>query len=203
MADPIDFYFDFSSPYGYFASTQIESLAAEFGRTVRWRPILLGPMFKASGAAPLTEIPLKGDYARHDFERTAKLFNIPYRQPDPFPIGTVSAARSVLFLQQHDSDKATKLAQRLFSAYFSEQRNIGDVNVVLAIAGEMGIDTDSLAAGIAQEETKALLKTEVENAIARGVFGAPFIFIDNEPFWGFDRFEHIRKWLKIQPSLSG
>lgn len=203
MADPIDFYFDFSSPYGYFASTQIEALAAEFGRTVRWRPTLMGPMFAVSGATRLTDSPLKGDYALHDFERTAKLFDIPYRQPAPFPIGTVSAARSVLFLQKHDNAKTTKLAHRLFNAYFAQGQNISDVNIVLAIAGEIGIDTGILAAGIAQEEIKTLLKTEVENAIARGVFGSPFIFVDNEPFWGFDRFDYIRKWLNRQASLSG
>ncbi|SHI25759.1 2-hydroxychromene-2-carboxylate isomerase [Pollutimonas bauzanensis] len=197
MAEPIDFYFDFSSPYAYFASTGIEALAAESGRELRWRPILLGPMFKATGSAPLTEVPLKGSYARHDFERTARLFDIPYRQPDPFPIGTVSAARSVLFLQKQGSDKVAPWARRLFSAYFAEQRNISDTNVVLALAGEMGLDSAAMAAGIARDDIKALLKTEVEGALARGVFGTPFIFVDGEPFWGFDRFDHIRKWLAM------
>ncbi len=196
MAEPIDFYFDFSSPYAYFASTGIEALAAEFDRQVRWRPILLGPMFKAVGSAPLTDIPLKGDYARRDFERTAQLFDIPYQQPQAFPVGTISAARSVLFLQQQGSDKAVALAQRLFRAYFAEQQNISDVNVVLAVAGQIGIDTASLANGIAQDEIKTLLKTEIDNAMARGVFGAPFMFVDNEAFWGFDRFDHIRRWLR-------
>src|SRR5690606_38433404 len=119
MAEPIDFYFEFSSPYGYFASTQIEALAAEFNRQVRWRPILLGPMFQTTGSAPLTEVPVKGDYARHDFARTARLFNIPYQQPDPFPIGTVHAARAVLYLQQQGSSKATELIKQLYHAYFA------------------------------------------------------------------------------------
>ena len=71
MLQPIDFYFDFSSPYGYFASTQIDALAAKFKREVTWRPFLLGVVFKVSGAKPLIELPLKGDYFKHDFERTA------------------------------------------------------------------------------------------------------------------------------------
>lgn len=203
MAGPIDFYFDFSSPYAYFASTQIEALAAEFDRQVRWRPILLGPVFKAVGSAPLTDMPLKGNYSRHDFQRTARLFHIPYQQPLPFPIGTVSAARSVLFLQQQNSDKVTSWVHRLFQAYFAEQQNISDLNVVLALAGQLGIDTDGLAAGITQDDIKALLKEEIDSAMARGVFGTPFVVIDGEPFWGFDRFDHIRKWLALQPSLSG
>lgn len=200
MADPIDFYFEFSSPYGYFASTRIEALAAEFNRQVRWRPILLGPMFQATGSAPLTDIPVKGQYARHDFKRTAKLFDIPYRQPDPFPIGTVSAARAVLYVQQQDKDKAAELSKRLYRAYFAEGQNINQTEVVLANAEQLGIDAGELENGIAQESIKALLKKEVGDAMARGVFGSPFLFIDNEPFWGFDRFDHVRKWLHASDS---
>ena len=74
MADPIDFYFDFSSPYGYFASTQIDRIAAKHGREVAWRPILLGAVFKVTRQQPLPTIPLKGDYARHDHARSARLF---------------------------------------------------------------------------------------------------------------------------------
>ncbi|HUH61033.1 MAG TPA: 2-hydroxychromene-2-carboxylate isomerase [Candidimonas sp.] len=195
MADSIDFYFDFSSPYAYFASTQIDALAAEVGREVNWHPILLGPLFKAMGSAPLTEIPLKGEYALRDFARTAELFQIPYVQPQPFPIGTVSAARAVLFLLQQQHSQAIPFAKALFRAYFAEQKNISDATVVIALAADYGIDTDALTAGMALESTKQLLKTEVESAMARGVFGSPFMLIDGEPFWGFDRFDHIRKRL--------
>ncbi len=195
MADPIDFYFDFSSPYAYFASTCIEALAADVGRDVNWHPILLGPLFKAMGSAPLTDIPLKGDYARRDFARTAELFRIPYVQPQPFPIGTVSAARAVLFLLEQQHPQAIPFAKALFRAYFAEQQNISDAKVVIALAPAYGIDADALAAGMAMDSTKQLLKTEVETAMARGVFGSPFMLIDGEPFWGFDRFEHIRKRL--------
>ncbi|NYT62149.1 2-hydroxychromene-2-carboxylate isomerase [Alcaligenaceae bacterium] len=200
MASPIDFYFDFSSPYAYFASTQIEALATECNRTVHWRPILLGPIFKVSGSGPLTNLPMKGNYARRDFARTAQLFGIPYNQPQPFPIHTINAARATLFLQQQGDDKATPFIQRLFKAYFAEGKNISELDTVLELAGQMGIDPDKLAAGIAQENIKELLKTEVNNAIDRGVFGTPFMIIDDEPFWGFDRFDHIRKWLKRQAS---
>ncbi|NYT59672.1 2-hydroxychromene-2-carboxylate isomerase [Alcaligenaceae bacterium] len=198
MTDPIDFYFEFSSPYGYFASTQIESLAAEFNRQVCWRPILLGPMFQATGSAPLVDIPVKGQYAVHDIERTARLFNIPYRHPEPFPIGTVSAARAVLYVQQQDSALATRLAKRLYHAYFAEGQNIGKTEVVLAVAGQAGLPVAELEAGIAQDDIKALLKQQVNDAMARGVFGSPFMIVDGESFWGFDRFDHIRRWLQQQ-----
>lgn len=195
MTANFDFYFDFSSPYGYLASTQIEALAAEFDRRVDWHPILLGPLFKAMGSAPLTEIPLKGKYALHDFERSARLAGIPYSQPKEFPIGTVAAARAVLYLQRNAPEKAVEFAKRLYRAYFAEGRSISESDTVLALAAEEGIDAAELANGIAQEETKNLLKKAVTDAMERGVFGSPFVFVDGEPFWGFDRFDHIRKWL--------
>ncbi|MBF6615256.1 MAG: 2-hydroxychromene-2-carboxylate isomerase [Candidimonas sp.] len=195
MTAPIEFYFEFSSPYGYFASTQVEKLAAEFGRSVNWHPILLGPMFKAMGSQPLTDIPLKGDYARRDFARTAALFDIPYDHPDPFPIATVSAARAVLYVRQHDQQKSVELTKRLYAAYFSEQQNISGTDVVLAIADSIGLNVQDLAEGLGQDSTKAMLRDEVDTAMQRGVFGSPFLIVDGEPFWGFDRFDHIRRWL--------
>ena len=198
MKDPIDFYFEFSSPYGYFASTQIEALAEELKRQVRWHPILLGPMFQATGSAPLVEIPVKGQYFVHDFDRTAQLFNIPFQLPEPFPIGTVSAARAMLYVQQKDSALATRLAKRLYHAYFAEGQNISKTEVVLAVAGQVGLSATELEAGIAQDDIKALLKQNVSDAMARGVFGSPFMIVDGESFWGFDRFDHIRRWLQQQ-----
>ena len=198
MTQPVDFYFDFSSPYGYMASTQIEALAGELGREVHWRPILLGPMFKAMGSAPLTEIPLKGDYARHDFARSALLSGIAYTHPDKFPIGTVAAARAVLYMQQQDPIQAVDLIKALYAAYFVEGRDIGDAQVVLDVAQARGLDRAALAQGIAQESIKNQLKEQVQQAMARGVFGSPFVIIDGEPFWGFDRFGHIRAWAQRQ-----
>ncbi|NYT85598.1 2-hydroxychromene-2-carboxylate isomerase [Pollutimonas harenae] len=196
MADHIDFYFEFSSPYGYFASTQIEALAAEFQRQVKWHPILLGPMFQATGSAPLVDIPVKGQYSLHDMSRTAELFNIPFKQPDPFPIATVSAARAVLYLQKKNAGQASELAKRLYHAYFAEGRNIGKTEVTLAVAEEVGLSAAELQDGIAQDDIKAQLKQEVNDAMARGVFGSPFMIVDGESFWGFDRFDHIRRWLQ-------
>jgi len=87
MAAPIDFYFDFSSPYGYLASQKIEALAAKYGRTVEWHPVLLGVVFKETGASPLTMVPLKGEYSRRDFERSARFHGIAgFRMPPKFPI---------------------------------------------------------------------------------------------------------------------
>ena len=98
MTAPIDFYFDFSSPYGYFASTRIDEIAQKYGRGVMWHPILLGVVFKTTGSSPLPSIPLKGEYCWRDFERTAQFHNIEYKRPTHFPLPTQHAARAVLWL---------------------------------------------------------------------------------------------------------
>jgi len=196
MNSPVDFYFDFSSPYGYFASTRIEALAAEFDRTVAWHPILLGPIFKLVGAPPLIQMPMKGQYSLHDFTRTARLFDIPYVHPDRFPISTLSAARAMTWIDaRHGPDKAVEFAHRVFDAFFARQQDVSNADVVMALGADVGIDPGQLADGIAQQTTKDELKSRIDAAIARNVFGSPFLFIDDEPFWGFDRFDYIRKWL--------
>lgn len=124
MAAPIDFYFDFSSPYGYLASERIDALASKYGRTVNWKPILLGAVFKVSWQAPLTEVPLKGVYSKIDFMRSARFYSVPYRQPDVFPISTVNASRAFLWAEEKDSAKAKGLAHALYRAYFRHNVNI-------------------------------------------------------------------------------
>lgn len=198
MASTIDFYFEFSSPYGYLASMQIEALAAETGLTLRWHPILMGPMFKVVGSAPFTEIPLKGDYALRDFARSAELADLPYTQPDPFPIATVAAARAALYVRDNKPEAAPRLIKDLYQAYFVEGRPIDQVDVVLDVAEQAGLNRDEIQAGISSDPIKAALRKEVEDAMSRGVFGSPFMLVGDEPFWGFDRFDHIRKWLALQ-----
>lgn len=194
MAEAIDFYFDFSSPYGYFASTQIDALAHDLNRRVNWHPILLGPMFKITGTAPLIEIPLKGAYSRHDMLRTAQLHGIPFNEPSPFPIGTVAAARSMLYAQDAWPERATLFAKRVLHAYYVENMNISQTENVLHLAQESGLDAERLRQAIASEELQLRLRAENDAAMARGVFGSPFIIIDEEPFWGFDRLDMIRRW---------
>ncbi len=129
MGAPIDFYFDFSSPYGYFASAKIDALAKRYGRTVLWRPFLLGVVFKTTGNAPLTDQPLKGKYARRDFLRCAAYYGVPFKMPSTFPIATLAPARAVYWAQAIDRPKASLLAKALFHAYFAEDRDIADASV--------------------------------------------------------------------------
>lgn len=199
MPAPIEFYFDFASPYAYLLSEQIEAVATKYGRSVKYRPTLLGVVFKHTGGGPLTGIPIKGDYSRHDFARSARFAGVKYQQPDPFPVSTVNAARALLWLQGAGSAKSVSFVHTVFRAHFTQNRNIGEMPVLLEIADELGIDRDALAAAVQDPAIKDKLKAAVDESIKRGVFGAPFLFIDGEPFWGNDRLPQIERWLQYGP----
>lgn len=200
MSSAIEFYFDFSSPYSYIASEHIEALAARTARPLQWRPILLGVVFKASGGAPLTEVyGPKARYSVRDFARAAAFVGVPYRHPTTFPIGAVAASRAVLWLQREHSQQVVPYIHAVFRALFAHDRNVGDATVALDIAEALGIDKARLAAGVQEEAIKNALRADVEQAIARGVFGAPTIFVDGEMFWGHDRLDQVERWIMHGP----
>lgn len=196
MTDPMIFYFDFSSPYGYFAAQKIDQTAAEFDRDVLWRPMMLGAAMKVTGSKPLSEIELKGDYCKRDWDRLARYMEVPWTLPDPFPIATLAAARAFYWIDDQDSGKAKDFARAAFHAYFGEGRDITGAETVAAIAEPLGLDPDALLAAVQDPAIKQRLKDETGQAIEVGVFGSPFFIIDGEPFWGSDRLWMIRRWLK-------
>lgn len=195
MASAIDFYFDFSSPYGYLAAQKIDVLAATHGRAVNWRPILLGAVFKITGGRPLPELPLKGDYARRDFVRSAKFHGIAFRIPSVFPTSTVSAVRAFYWLQGRDPQQAVALAKALYRAYFVDDLDISRIEIVARVAQMLGIHPDDLTAALNDPAVKDRTRAEVEAAIAAGVFGSPYVIVDGEPFWGVDRLDQVERWL--------
>lgn len=196
MKAPVEFYFDFSSPYGYLASQKIDALAGKHGRSVDWRPMLLGFVFKQTGTAPLTMIPLKGDYSKRDLARSARYHGIAdFRMPSPFPIATQAAARIMLWAKAHDAAQGVRVAKALFRGYFYDGRDISNPDAAADIAAEEGADCAGARASVDDPAIKDALKREVDGAIARGVFGSPFVFVDGEPFWGLDRFDQVDRWL--------
>lgn len=195
MPSPIDFYFDFSSPYGYLAAQRVNELAEEHGREIVWRPFLLGAVFKTTGAQPLLDIPLKGGYARHDLQRSARLFEIPFTLPEAFPFMSVAACRAFYWLADRDREAAVELAHALYDRAFAEGQSIAKPGEVAAVAQNLGHDPDEILAALQNPDIKARLKTEVEAAIEKGVFGSPFFIADGEAFWGYDRLEDLSMWL--------
>ena len=191
MSQPIDFYFDFSSPYGYLASTQIDALAQRHGREVGWRPFLLGAAFKVTGQKPLVEQPLRGAYHERDFARSARLLGVPFVLPEKFPFFALAASRAFYWL---GGEKRRALARAVYHAAFAEGRDVTPSAVVAELATAQGIT--GLPEGIELPETKAKLRDATEQAIARGVFGSPFFIVDGEPFWGHDRLAQLETWLE-------
>jgi 2-hydroxychromene-2-carboxylate isomerase len=195
VAEPITFYFDFSSPYSYLAAEKIDALAERYGRQVRWRPVLLGIIFQHWGTVPLVKQPAQETYAPHDMARSARFMDIPFRFPSRFPLPTQQAARAFYWLQDHDDVEARRFARAVFHAFYVDDRDISAPTTVLDIAVGMGVDRTTLAAALASNELKERLKRETDAAIAAGVFGAPWIVVDGEAFWGADRLPQIEKWL--------
>ena len=196
MPAPIDFYFDFSSPYGYLASEKIEAMAARHGRSVDWHPILLGIIFKQTGGAPLTMIPLKGEYSRRDMARSARFHGLSgFRMPSKFPIPSQAPARIVLWQKAQDAALAATVVHALYRAFFVDDVDISAPENAVAVAATCGVDPVAARAAVDDPAIKEALRAANDQAIARGVFGSPFIIVDGEPFWGTDRFDQVERWL--------
>lgn len=195
MAEPIRFYFDFSSPYGYFAAEGIEDLAARHGREVAWMPVMLGVIFPKLGIRPLVEVPVKGEYSRRDMNRTARFLGLPFTLPEVFPTRSVMACRAFLWLNRERADLAKRFARGILRAYFAEGRLIDAPETIAGVAVAIGVDPAELAEAIQAPEIKQALFAASEDALAQGVFGSPYFIVDGEPFWGTDRMAQMEQWL--------
>lgn len=191
----IDFYFEFASPYGYLASRRIDEVGARHGREVRWHPIMLGAALKLTGSQPLVHTPLKGPYTARDLPRFARYLGVPFKEPPVMPANSLAASRAVVWLEQDDPARAKNLAEAIFSAHWGEGLDIGRPEQVADIAEAEGIEGTALLDAIADPTIKERLKDRTQAALDRGVFGSPFIFVGDEPFWGADRLDQVEAWL--------
>ena len=196
MAGIIEFWFDFSSPYGYFGALEIEALAAKHKRQVLWRPYLLGAAFKTTGMRPLVDMPMRGDYARLDWARLARRAGLDFTLPPSFPVAAIAASRASYWLERERPDLLGRYVLAVFRAYFSEGREIHDIDGAVEIAVELGAERSQLTAALASPAIKDRLRSITDEAISRGIFGSPFIIADGEPFWGADRLPMIDDWLQ-------
>jgi 2-hydroxychromene-2-carboxylate isomerase len=195
---PIEFYFDFASPYGYLAAQRIDKIAAEFARTVTWRPILLGVVFKATGQSPLVSQNLRGPYSARDMARSARKLGIKFALPEGFPFSSVYTCRVFYWLEgaAPDPEAAKKYARAVFNSAFAEGRVIADPEPALELAVKLGHDRAAVQAGMQDPAIKERLRVETQQAMDKGVFGSPFVIVDGEPFWGNDRLPEVREWLQ-------
>lgn len=195
MADPIRFYFDFASPYAYFAARQIDGIGAEFGRAVEWRPILMWAVLKAHGIAAPMDAPVKRAYMLNDMERSAAFFGMPYRKPVKLPLSSHLAGRLFYAIREKDPDKALALARRLLPAFFAEERDISDAAILSELAAEVGIAPETTAEAMQGTVGRAGLEAAVAEAVTAGVVGSPYFIVDGEGLFGADRLPQLRWFL--------
>lgn len=199
MEKTLDFYFDYSSPYGYLASERIEALAEKHQRVVVWRPVLLGAIFKITGQSPLLDQPLKGEYASKDFARSAREHKLDYQHPQQFPIAAIAASRATLWFRDHESvqirEKTGAFVHALYRAYFTLGKHITEPDIVAEAAIPLGVEATTLLQAIGEQSAKDALRREVDEAVKAGVFGSPMMIVDGEPFWGDDRLDQMDRWL--------
>ncbi len=196
---PIDFWFDFASPYGYFMSWRIDAIAARHGRRVRWRPVILFAVLRALGLPPPMGHEAKRTYMQHDFERSARFLGVPFRRPEAFPAATHHAARAFYLLERSDPRTAMAFARTAMRAYFTEGADLGDPMQIAQWAREANPqlgEAAGFAARLRADEARALLASAVEEAVRAQVFGSPMIVIDGERFFGVDRLPQIEGHLE-------
>jgi 2-hydroxychromene-2-carboxylate isomerase len=194
----IEFYWDSASPYTYLAATQIEALAARHGASVVWKPFLLGKVFEATGNRAPATIPAKGKYLFQDLRLWAQHYGVPFRFPKVFPVASLGSLRIACALPEADIGR---WALAVMQAYWSEDRDIGQPEILKAVAASLGWDGDDLLARAQTQPVKDRLKANTEEAVQRGVFGAPTFFIGKTMFWGNDRFELMEEVLSGRLSV--
>ena len=199
MPGSFEFWFDFSCPYAYVASTRVEALAARVGAELDARPMLLGGVFRARSTPQNLSATLSPAKTRHnldDMRRQAQLAGAPLRVPDGHPFRTVEALRCLLAV----GPPYMPLVHRFYRAYWAEGRDLGRPEVVAAVLAEAGLDVAAVLRRAGAEAVKDDLRRRTDEAVARGVFGAPTFFVGDELFWGQDRMDMVEAALGGAPS---
>lgn len=192
MSKSVEFFFDLGSPASYLAYTQLPAICRESGAALVYRPMLLGGVFQATGNASPAMIPAKGRYMLRDLARFAERYGVPMRFNPHFPLNTLTLMRLLVALQLKQPQRFEKGLQALFQAIWVDGANLGDPATVAEVLTAAGLDAHALQAQIAEQEVKDALKATTEEAVKRGVFGAPTCFVDGEMFFGQDRLDFVR-----------
>ena len=195
MSKTLEFFFDLGSPTTYLAYTQLPGICAETGSQLVYQPILLGGIFKATGSASPVTIPAKGRYLLQDLARYAKRYGVPLKFNPHFPINTLTLMRAVTGIQLRQPERFIDFIDCLFRAIWVEGRNMGDPAVVAAVLAQHHFDPAQVLELTQDEEVKDALKHKTEEAIARGMFGAPAMFVGQQLFFGQDRLDFVREAL--------
>ncbi len=191
----IDFWYEFASTYSYPAAMRVEKVAKAADLAVRYRPFLLGPIFGAQGwkDSPFNIYPVKGRYMWRDMERICEAEDIPLKLPPVrFPQNGLKAARIAMVGEAQGWIGA--FTRAVYTANFAEQRDIADDTTLALILSKLGVNPEATVEAANTQENKDRLKAQTEEAVARGLFGAPSFTVGDELFWGNDRLEQAVAW---------
>jgi 2-hydroxychromene-2-carboxylate isomerase len=196
MTKTVEFYFDVGSPAAYIAWHRLPTICRESQATIDYRPMLLGGVFQATGNQSPMNVPLKGNYMMRDLERFAQRDGTPFRHNPFFPINTLTLMRGALGLQMRDPSRMAPYVEAVYGAIWVDGSNMNDPAVVGEVLKAAGFDPQALLALAADPQVKEALKAATQEAVARGVFGAPTFFVGGEMYWGQDRLDFVQDALK-------
>jgi 2-hydroxychromene-2-carboxylate isomerase len=196
MSRSVEFFFDVGSPAAYLACARLPAICRETGATLDWRPMLLGGVFQATGNHSPATIPAKGKYLFVDLQRFASRHGIPFRQNPFFPINTLTLMRMATGLQLREPQRLVPFLDAIYPAIWAQERNMNDLAVVSRVLQDAGFDPEVLLALASDPEVKERLKSQTQEAVARGVFGAPTFFVGSEMYWGQDRLDFVKEALE-------
>lgn len=195
MTKTAEFFFDVGSPASYLAWTQMPALCAQAGANLVYKPMLLGGVFQATGNASPATVAAKGRYMTVDLGRFAKRYGVEFRMNPHFPINTLQLMRGVIGMQLRQPTRFEAFLGAVFTALWVKGANLNDPLVTAATLAEGGFDPAEVFALINDADIKAALKANTEEAVARGVFGAPTVFLGETMFFGQDRLDFVRESL--------
>ncbi len=194
MARTLEFFFDYGSPYSYLADTQVEAIARRTSASLRRRPMLLGGVFKATGNASPMTVPQKSKWSATDLPLWARFYKVPFQRNPFFPVNTLALMRGAaaaeidgLFERYHPA---------IYKAMWVDGRNLNDIKEVAAVLAAAGLDPQKFGNRIQDQDVKDRLKATTDEAVERGVFGAPSCFVDDRLFFGNDRLHFVELALK-------
>jgi 2-hydroxychromene-2-carboxylate isomerase len=192
----VEFFFDIGSPYSYLAATQLKALSERSGVHVRWRPFLLGGVFKASGNDMPARVAAKASYMLQDLSRWATLYDVPFDFPPIFPLNALRTQRVLAAVGKHLGEAAVSdAALALFEAYWVRGKDVSHDDVIRLALDAIGMDAAALLSAADSSDVKDALRASTEEAVARGAFGAPTMFVGDAMFFGNDRLPLLERHL--------
>ena len=202
-APHIEFWFDFGSNYSYLSTMRIEALAERHGVRVLWKPFLLGPVFKSFGwtSSPFVLQKEKGLYVWRDMQRLCDKYGLPWKQPSSFPRRALLPLRVALLGAQQPW--IGEYCRRIMQVNFAEDRDIDAAPPVAQVLGALGLDAAAIIAAAQSEDNKRALREQGDDAVRRGIFGAPMFFVGDEMFWGNDRLEDAMQFASTSHGTAG